>query len=512
MNILFYIIHIGHVHVCTIQNSYDKQQYAIKRIGKREVLKSKHRIHSIWRERNIVTNIRSPFILSANWTFQSSTDLYIVMPLMVGGDMHAYLCRYGNMHESQVKFYAAELILALSVLHSYNIVYRDMKPENILLDSTGHCMLSDFGLSCQLTEDVTGRLCIKGCAGTVGFEAPEMLQGYAYDCAIDLWSLGITLYEMLHGRLPFSDKPLAAYSNDMKEAAALKYNYFHLSSRLSGECKDFMRGLLTIDPMNRLGNKVNSGLDELMCHPWFTDIDWYALSNKSMIPPVNTSHHKSVPTPLPDAEKILSDYNRQCQNNVIEITNEQQSAFDGWEYAVRRQDTTVDCITELQQSCNISADHQLSYGRRFSQPFIDQSTYNNATIQISSRTSMKTAKSHASNTNTNRHSDSLRDHNNMTPVQQIQPYIVNTMLTSPPILSFPDRAFSSPSRFTPTGTRNISAASPWLWQQRSQQLPVGLMSPMTPIADQHRITKQSISNSEDTNNPVLFHLNSNTIG
>jgi serine/threonine protein kinase len=179
------------------------------------------------------------------------------------------------------RFFAAELAGALAHLHSINIVYRDLKPENVLLDEAGHIHLTDFGLSKDEVSDPRGATTF---CGTPEYLAPEMLinrkSREGYGKAVDWWSLGTLIYEMLTGWPPFYDKNL----RKMCEQILKSELHFPPTCGASPEARDLIRGLLTRDPAQRLGCRAG-GFGDIMGHPFFRGIDWEKLEKGEVEPP-----------------------------------------------------------------------------------------------------------------------------------------------------------------------------------------------------------------------------------
>ena len=252
--------------------------YAMKVLSKKVIIQKKEIQHTIG-ERNILVRTAmadSPFIVGLKFSFQTPSDLYLVTDFMSGGELFWHLQKEGRFKEDRAKFYIAELILALKHLHEHDIVYRDLKPENILLDANGHIALCDFGLSkANLTKnDTTNTFC-----GTTEYLAPEVLldeQGYTK--MVDFWSLGVLVFEMCCGWSPF----YAEDTQQMYKNIAFGKVRFPRDA-LSTEGRNFVKGLLNRNPKHRLG--ANHDAQELMDHPFFTDVNWEALRQKKEIPP-----------------------------------------------------------------------------------------------------------------------------------------------------------------------------------------------------------------------------------
>ncbi|KAI4166263.1 MAG: hypothetical protein LQ342_000151 [Letrouitia transgressa] len=264
--------------VYLVRKKDTQRLYAMKVLSKKVIVQKKEVAHTLG-ERNILVRTavaESPFIVGLKFSFQTATDLYLVTSYMSGGELFWHLQKAGRFNEGRAKFYIAELILALQHLHKYDIVYRDLKPENILLDANGHIALCDFGLSkANLTkDDTTNTFC-----GTTEYLAPEvLLDEQGYTTMVDFWSLGVLVFEMCCGWSPFyADDTQQMYKN----IAFGKVRFPR--DALSTEGRNFVKGLLNRNPKHRLG-AINDA-EDLKAHPFFKDMDWSALANKTIVPP-----------------------------------------------------------------------------------------------------------------------------------------------------------------------------------------------------------------------------------
>jgi len=197
------------------------------------------------------------------------------MEFLNGGDLMFHIEETGKFTESRSRFYAAEILCGLQFLHSEEILYRDLKLDNILLDSYGHCKISDFGM-CRVLLD--GQLAETFC-GTPDYIAPEILKGYMYGYSVDFWSYGVLVYEMLLGTTPFTGQDEEELFNNIR----LQEISFPLKE-LSYHAALFLKALLERDPKKRLGMKTSLH-GEIRDHPFFMPIDWYQLEMGAIDPP-----------------------------------------------------------------------------------------------------------------------------------------------------------------------------------------------------------------------------------
>ena len=262
--------------VLLVRLKANKKVYAMKILNKKILKIKRQQVHTKT-ERDLMVKINCPFIVNIKSAFQDVSKLYIVSEFMQGGDM------FYHMHDGQIvifsnektRFYIMELVLALEALHKNNMVYRDLKPENILLDSKGHVKLTDFGLSkiLETEEDKAFTIC-----GTPQYLAPEVLEKKGYDKAVDWWSLGCVMFEMLVGKLPFA----------IKRGVKMNKNIYNQGvvypKNMNGIAKDFIQKLLIINPDERLGSGPN-GSEDIKKHPYFKGINWKDAWLKKIKPP-----------------------------------------------------------------------------------------------------------------------------------------------------------------------------------------------------------------------------------
>lgn len=253
------------------ENVTNHKHYAIKVIQKRDIRDQKE-IDHIREERKMLENLNHPFLIRFHHAFQTGSRLHLILEFANGGDLFGYLLKQKLIPESHCKFYAAEILTALEYLHENGIIFRGLKPEDVLLDSCGHVKLSDFGLA-KSVESTSSTFC-----GSPLYLAPEVIIGERQTFAVDYWSFGVLLYEMLCGAPPFWDE-------DGKELLKriMKKDY-ELSQKLSGDAKDLISKLLELEPTNRLGSG-NRGIEEIKSHDFFKDVNWRDVVDKRITPP-----------------------------------------------------------------------------------------------------------------------------------------------------------------------------------------------------------------------------------
>lgn len=250
--------------------------YAMKSLRKAALVKRNQLLHTKT-ERNILQSIKHPFLTSLTYAFQTPDKLYLVMDFCGGGELFYWLKKDRRFSQIRCQLFAAEIVLALEALHSHDIIYRDLKPENILLDLEGHIRLTDFGLS---KEAVTGAGAVGGTktfCGTPEYLAPEILENKGHGKAVDWWSLGTLIYEMLTGLPPYYDQNMQRMYDKILNSP------LRFPAYMSTDSKSLLTGLLERKVNDRLG----SGADDavlIKAHPFFTGLDWEQVYAKGVTP------------------------------------------------------------------------------------------------------------------------------------------------------------------------------------------------------------------------------------
>lgn len=263
-----------------VRHVASKKVFALKRLSKFEMIKRPESAF-FWEERHIMAHANSEWIVQLHYAFQDHTYLYMVMDYMPGGNLVNLILNY-EIPEKWAVFYTMEVVLALDTIHNMGFVHRDVKPDNILLDRTGHLKLADFGTCMRMGAD--GLIQSSNAIGTPDYISPEVLQSqngegeYGREC--DWWSVGIVLYEMLVGDTPFyAESLVGTYGNIMNHEKSLEFPDEPL---LSAEAKSLIRSFLK-ERTQRLGR---NGIDEIKRHAFFQHSDWAFENLRESVAPV----------------------------------------------------------------------------------------------------------------------------------------------------------------------------------------------------------------------------------
>ncbi|KAL7687181.1 putative GPCR kinase, pleckstrin domain, protein kinase-like domain superfamily [Plasmopara halstedii] len=263
-------------------------------------------------EMRILRDVHHPFIAPLRFSFQSQSRVFLGMDYYSGGSLYTHMNRFSNNKEhrvkipldlDRVKFYAAQIVLALSHLHACDIVYRDLKPDNIMIDVEGNIALVDFGLSKTNVNQMSGA---RTMAGSPAYTAPELLKpkrSRDYGKAVDWWCLGILLYEMLLAKRPFHHLNVSVlYKLIEKEPVK-----FPSKCGLHSDARSLILGLLEKDPNKRLGAHQTS---DILTHPFFKDVRWNLALRKKItppwVPPPMSMDHERMKSPDINFDKFLA--------------------------------------------------------------------------------------------------------------------------------------------------------------------------------------------------------------
>jgi len=251
--------------------------FAMKVLKKATIVRNPKDTAHTKAERNILEAVKHPFIVDLLYAFQTKGKLYLILEYLSGGELFMHLEREGVFMEDTACFYVAEITLALEHLHRQGIIYRDLKPENILLDSAGHVKLTDFGLCKESIDEttVTHTFC-----GTIEYMAPEILTRTGHGKAVDWWSLGALMFDMLTGAPPFTAE------NRKKTIERILKGKLTVPNYLTPDARDLVRRLLKRQISQRLGSGPLDA-DPIKTHPFFKHINWADVIARKLEPPFN---------------------------------------------------------------------------------------------------------------------------------------------------------------------------------------------------------------------------------
>eukprot|EP00047_Mylnosiga_fluctuans_P017972 m.65899 g.65899 ORF g.65899 m.65899 type:complete len:592 (+) comp7362_c0_seq1:1066-2841(+) len=294
--------------------------YAMKVLKKAAIVRSKKDITHTKSERNILEEVKFPFIVELQYAFQTDGKLYLILQYLSGGELFTYLDREGIFMEDTAKFYAIEIILALEHLHSLGIIYRDLKPENVMLNDAGHVVLTDFGLCKEAIlsrDDVTHTFC-----GTIEYMAPEVLNREGHSLAVDWWSLGALLFDMLTGQPPF------CASNKKKTIEKIMKAKVLFPPYITADARHFIQSLLKRDIRVRLGAGENDALD-VKKHMFFKGVKWADYLALKVPPPIVPALKSDLDVSNFDARFTKMDL---VDSPVDKISQSMDGLFKGFTY------------------------------------------------------------------------------------------------------------------------------------------------------------------------------------
>ena len=310
--------------VYLVQEKNTKNYFAMKVLDKKRIEKQNIFKYAMT-ERNVLSIINFPFIVKLNYAFQTKEKLFLLLDYCPGGDLSKQLQIQTRFSEDKAKFYICEITLALGELHKKDIIFRDLKPDNIVIDKEGHAMLTDFGLS---REGVNEKHIAKSFCGSIAYLAPEMLNRKGHGKAVDWYLLGVCFYEMLVGIPPYFSNNKEQIFKNIEKAELLIPNF------VSKKAQKFLRDLLKKDPEYRLGSKRDA--EEIKEHPYMEGVDWDKVYKREYIPPPIIQNYNYLnffdqPKIFIDRNEINNANNQEKYNQII--FNEQgDNIYEGWSF------------------------------------------------------------------------------------------------------------------------------------------------------------------------------------
>lgn len=253
----------SHVELC-----YHKptQRYCVLKVQSKQRILELNQTEHVQSEIKILRKVQHPNVVKVWGTFQDNKNVYMMLEFISGGEVFSHLRTMQTFDLDVTRFYAAEILLVFQKLHTNGIVYRDLKPENLVFSHDGHIKFIDFGFAKQIV-DRTYTLC-----GTPEYLAPEIIRGEGAGFGSDWWAFGILIYEFLIGQTPFVDE------NENRMYQKICRGQIYMPRSIDPITRSLIEGLLNIDPSRRLGCTA-IGAEEIKTHSWFQGIDWTKVQN-----------------------------------------------------------------------------------------------------------------------------------------------------------------------------------------------------------------------------------------
>ncbi|XP_072393988.1 cGMP-dependent protein kinase, isozyme 2 forms cD4/T1/T3A/T3B isoform X3 [Diabrotica undecimpunctata] len=275
----------GRVELVQIRGRSNKS-YALKQMKKAQIVETRQQQH-IMSEKEIMGEANCDFIVKLFKTFKDAKYLYMLMESCLGGELWTVLRDKGHFDDATTKFCTACVVEAFDYLHSRNIIYRDLKPENLLLDNSGYVKLVDFGFAKKLQ---TGRKTWTFC-GTPEYVAPEVILNKGHDISADYWSLGVLMFELLTGTPPFTGSdPMRTYNIILKGIDQIDF-----PRSITRNAQALIKRLCRDNPAERLGYQ-KGGISDIQKHKWFDGFNWEGLVNRTLTPPIIPTVHNVTDT------------------------------------------------------------------------------------------------------------------------------------------------------------------------------------------------------------------------
>uniref|UniRef100_A0A8D2IYD1 Serine/threonine kinase 32C n=1 Tax=Varanus komodoensis TaxID=61221 RepID=A0A8D2IYD1_VARKO len=287
--------------VCIVQKRDTEKMYAMKYMNKQQCIE-RDEVRNVFRELEILQEIEHVFLVNLWYSFQDEEDMFMVVDLLLGGDLRYHLQQNVQFTEETVKLYICEMASALDYLRSQHIIHRDVKPDNILLDEQGHAHLTDFNIATIIRDGERAT----ALAGTKPYMAPEIFHsflngGTGYSFEVDWWSLGVMAYELLRGWRPYD-----IHSNSPVESLVQLFSTVSVqyTTAWSKDMVALLRKLLTVNPEHRF-----SSLTNIQTSSYLSNMDWDEICEKRVepgfVPNLRWAAMSSKPNLLPEGWLIF---------------------------------------------------------------------------------------------------------------------------------------------------------------------------------------------------------------
>jgi len=307
----------GRVRVAKAKGRPKTPPMALKILHKQKVIKM-NQVDHVKNELEVLSSIDHPFIVKLQACWQDQKSIYMLMDFVNGGELFSVIQKKRRIPEEQARLWIAEVVLAFEYLHSIHVAYRDLKPENTLLDTEGHLRLTDFGFA-KVVETRLWTLC-----GTPEYLAPEVIQTKGHGCGVDWWALGILIYEVLAGNAPFTaSTAMGIYDKVVR-------GEYRTPGHFSPSAKDLIKKLL-MEKAFRLGC-MKEGSAGVKAHQWFSTIDFNEVFHRrvsgSYVPKVSSAEDTSQFDKYPESNG----------GDLLALSAEQQALFN-FDFGDRRSST-----------------------------------------------------------------------------------------------------------------------------------------------------------------------------
>ncbi|KAL4497825.1 hypothetical protein ABPG72_000580 [Tetrahymena utriculariae] len=314
----------GFGKVWKVDSKKTKKVFAMKEMSKSKII-TKRSVNSVMSERQLLSQLKNPFLVNMNFAFQDRENLYLVMDLLTGGDLRFHIGKHRRFSEVQTRFFIACIMMCLEYLHLNNIIHRDIKPENLVMDDSGYLRVTDLGIARVWKPENS-----QDTSGTPGYMAPEVMCRQNHGIAVDYFAVGVIGYEFMMGRRPYLGRSRKEI-RDQILAKQVQIKKHEIPDGWSIEAADFINRMIQRKPMNRLG--IN-GPEEVKNHPWLRNFPWQKLQNKELDSPFvpqsiedNYDYRQQISLDDRDTNEDLNQ-----QNGLLLRRNSVQNLFAGYNY------------------------------------------------------------------------------------------------------------------------------------------------------------------------------------
>lgn len=293
-----------------IEHKKTRKFYALKTMAKQSIMDAKM-LDQVLEEKKALSKMQHPFLVRCFGTLQTANNVHLILEYVPGGELFRRLHQVKRFCNDEAKFYATELVVFLESIHARGYMYRDLKPENVLLDAQGHVKVVDLGFIKPFSDEASERT--STCVGTPQYLAPEQLtqstSARCYTRIVDWWALACVIYEMVNGEPPFfhskGDSSFELYTRILQ-------GHIHWPYRMHAALKDLLKHMLQSDISKRLCH-----VDRIKEHRWFSDVDWHEVAQRHVHAPFRPNLETAGDHTQFDEYPETADSHSTCQNGVM---------------------------------------------------------------------------------------------------------------------------------------------------------------------------------------------------